>query len=152
MDAPDATLDLDADPDVVWDALTDSEGVDGWLGAGSHLAPTEGSDLLVADTETATTRRGVVEHVEPHRRLVYTWWPDDDDGSSATTVDIRLRPLHPGTRVTVVERPAAPDAVLMDSHARAGVASGLVHWDWRLAAVELTVARRHPVVASTRLR
>lgn len=150
MDSPDATIDLDADPDVVWDALTDADGVDAWLGEGSRLDPTEGSHIWVADTESATSRRGRVDHVEPRRRLVYTWWPDDDDGSSATTVDIRLLPLDPGTRVTVVERPAV--TVTMLSQAHAADALRLHHWAWRLAAVEMTLLRRHRVLASARLR
>lgn len=137
MDAPDAAIDLDADPDLVWDALTDPGGVEAWLGADSHLAPTEGAELDVADIETATPRRGRVDHLEPHRRLTFTWWPEDPIGP-ATTVDIRLLPLNPGTRVTVTERPTAPGTATAST-----VRTGRHHWAWRLAAVELTCHRRH---------
>ncbi|MGY6501267.1 MAG: SRPBCC family protein [Acidimicrobiales bacterium] len=146
MDTPDATVDIDAEPAEVWESLTDPDGVEAWLGTDSRLDPIEGSDLAVTDPETATTRRGLVDHVDPHRRLVYTWWPDDPtDPTPATTVDIRLLPLHPGTRVIVTERPS------VSATARVGaVSSAAGAWRWRLAALELrgvgvsvaTIARR----------
>jgi uncharacterized protein YndB with AHSA1/START domain len=101
------TVDLPADADEVWDALTDDEALDAWFG----------------DSDDREARRSaVVEEAEPGRRLAWTWWPEGD-GGDASRVEITLLPLPDGTRLTVTE-------------ARPLVATASV-WHDRLVGLEL---------------
>ena len=65
---------IEAEPEVVWDAITDGD----WL-----------------DDD----REKHVEVVEEHRRMV--WWWGGDEGFSR--VEVELEPCVSGTRVTVTE-------------------------------------------------
>ncbi len=78
---------LPADPDEVWDALTDPELLAEWLGD-------EGE--------------AVVEEAAPAERLVLWLVGDDDPGSR---VELRLIAVPDGTRVTVTEAPVGPFAL-----------------------------------------
>ncbi|MEM8705891.1 MAG: SRPBCC domain-containing protein [Actinomycetota bacterium] len=86
---------LDADPDEVWEAITDDDG----LGASIDAVP----GGLVESTEPAGPGRvGAVEFASPPSRLRYRWWPVDDP-DEVSTVDITLEPDEHGTRITVIE-------------------------------------------------
>ncbi|MBK5224712.1 MAG: SRPBCC domain-containing protein [Acidimicrobiia bacterium] len=144
--------DLDAAPGEVWQALTSPEGVDAWLGNGSHLSPVEGSDLDVADIETGVRKRGRVDTVEPGRRLGFVWWPAQqrgDDGDAASRVVIQLVPDGDGTHLTVTESPL--DISLRRTGVTDATASLGVHaWVWRAAAVEVDLlSRPHVLVRPT---
>jgi uncharacterized protein YndB with AHSA1/START domain len=69
---------IDAEPDEVWEAITDDQKRRAWL-----------DDDRPIDVET----------VEEGRRLV--WWWGGDDGFSR--VEVELVPLVSGTRVVVTE-------------------------------------------------
>ena len=68
---------LEAPLDDVWEALTDPEQVETWF------------------TEDGEERELVVEEVETHRRVAYTW----EEGQVA----IELEEVETGTRVVVTE-------------------------------------------------
>lgn len=107
------TIELPVDPDDVWTALVDDELLSDWLGDDVHLDPRLGGPVEVQEGDER--RVGVVEHVEPGRRLGLRWWrPDDPDGTSE--VDFVLVPTPSGTRLTVVERRAVPAVIACADH------------------------------------
>jgi uncharacterized protein YndB with AHSA1/START domain len=78
---------LPADPDEVWEALTDPELLAEWLG---------------------DDRSAVLEEAERGERLVFWWFEDDEPGSR---VELQLIAVPDGTRVTVTEAPVGPFAL-----------------------------------------
>ncbi|WP_195210540.1 SRPBCC family protein [Actinomarinicola tropica] len=132
-DAIRTATDLDADPDLVWEALTSPDGVASWLGEGSHLVPESGAALDVADVETGVRKVGRVEQVDPGRRLTFVWWPEGDDPDTGHRVDVVLTPSGHGggdgtTTLTITEAPLS---------ARASIAGA--PWAWRAAGIELAL-------------
>jgi uncharacterized protein YndB with AHSA1/START domain len=139
--------DLDASPDAVWEVLTDVTGIEAWLGEGSRLDPVDGGSIDTPDTETGIRRLGRVERAEPGRRLDYVWWPADDPATEST-VSIEMIPIGGGTRLVVTERRLDPSA------AHAGtVRASTAHaspWRWRVAAIEVQIARSFRLAVLTR--
>lgn len=132
-------VDIDADPDAVWQALATDEGLASWIGEGSTVGTEVGDEIRVHDAVTGRDRRGYLDEVTPGRRLGYTWWPDAQP-DQATRVAISLEPRHGGTRVTVIEsRPlvvtGAGGAPLATAMACAG------GWAWRLASLTVMAPR-----------
>lgn len=128
------TVEVGADPDDVWRAVTD---------------PTERS--LWLDDPDALARRVRVDESSPGQRLVWTWWHPGDEGQ-ASTVSVVLRPTEGGgTRVVVTESlPApsprmtsaqasrtAPAAILRRSRSRSWLRCATDRWDSRLLGLEL---------------
>jgi len=84
-------IDIAAEPDEVWEALTTDEGRDRWL-------------------EDEPGREIVVESEEAPSRLVWWWWRGDEP---PTRVEFLVVPVETGTRVVVTERaPSVPLARL----------------------------------------
>lgn len=140
-DAVERTIEIEADPDDVWELLVDDDERAAWFGGPTTLDPVPGGAGIFTEPD-GTRRQAVVEESEPGRRLSWTWWPESgDDGPSR--VDIDLAPVEPsrpgaptiGTRVTVVERPAAVLA------AQATVRRSTATVD--LAGLELQAMLRH---------
>src|SRR5947199_8982632 len=88
-----------AEPDEVWEALTDPERLEEWFATEVELDAQPGGEGVFrwADGEE---RRAVVRVAEPGERLVLDW---DDEGA----VVLELEEVEGGTRVHVVE--SAPD-------------------------------------------
>jgi uncharacterized protein YndB with AHSA1/START domain len=78
---------LPVDPEEAWEALTDPELLEQWLGG---------------------EREAVLEEAEPGERLVFWWWEEGEPGSR---VELRLVPVEGGTRVSVTEAPVGPFAL-----------------------------------------
>lgn len=79
-------VDIDAPVEQVWEALATDVGRERWL-------------------EDDPDRVLIVEHSDPPRRVAWWWW---SDGEPARHVDIRIRTVSGGSRVTVTETaPAA---------------------------------------------
>jgi uncharacterized protein YndB with AHSA1/START domain len=100
-------VDLPASPDDVWEQVTESDSLGEWLEADVELDPRPGGagSFRFADGEV---RRALVRHVEPGRRLAFTWWPlTGDDVGRATTVTITIEPRDGGSRLRLVESPQA---------------------------------------------
>ncbi len=92
-------IDIAAEPDVVWEALTTDEGRERWL-------------------EDDPGREIVVESEDAPSRLVWWWWRDDE---APTRVEFLVVPVETGTRVVVTERaPSVPLARLARACARGG--------------------------------
>ena len=94
---------FDAEREEVWDALTDPERLRQWFANEVELDVRPGG----AGTfrwDDGSVRYARVERVEEARELELRWW-DEDGGVSV--VGISLADCEDGTRVTVVESPAA---------------------------------------------
>jgi uncharacterized protein YndB with AHSA1/START domain len=97
------SVDLDAAPAEVWDALTEEALLEEWLADEVELQAEPGGEIVCryADGEK---RRGEVEVVEEAERLAWTWWREDGEGPSR--VELILGAVADGrTRLTVVETP-----------------------------------------------
>src|SRR5262245_13891338 len=117
------SVDLDASPDDVWQAVADPDDRALWL-----------------DDPDAVSRRVRVDEATPGERLVWTWWqPGDED--DASTVSVVLSPLDTGgTRVIVTESLPALAPVHAGTQARAG-AGASAKAEARVTAVSLWAAR-----------
>ncbi len=92
-----------------WELLTDEAALRDWLADDAELDPEPGGAVRADD------REGVVEAVEPGRRLDFRW----HDGDSASRVTWLLDEEPGGTRVTVTERRLTPDFVAWGPKLRA---------------------------------
>lgn len=93
------SVDLDADPQTVWEHLTDGDLVGTWLGSDVTIEPRRGGAILVTGDETGDIF-GVVEEFLPGRRIQWSW--RTSDGLPAL-VEIEIEPNDVGTRLTVRE-------------------------------------------------
>ncbi len=156
----DVFLDIEADPDRVWRALTTDGGLAPWMGEGATVDPRPGGLVALPDPVGGTTRRGRVERVDEGDRLDFTWWPALRP-ADRTSVSITVSPTETGCRVRVVERheaamaatgrptaslgrPAAsvasaawPNTSAPRPTASAG-RSTIASWSWRLALLSLS--------------
>jgi uncharacterized protein YndB with AHSA1/START domain len=86
------TVDLTSPPEEVWDALV----AGAWLGDHVEIDPRPGGALRV------DTKVGVVESVDPGRRLSFTW-TDPAGDEPASRVDVEIEPVGDVTRMWVRE-------------------------------------------------
>jgi uncharacterized protein YndB with AHSA1/START domain len=115
---------LDAEPERVWEALTDESLLADWFADGARLDPWEGGEVEF-DCEDGE-RRGTVQHVDDERELTFTW---ARRGEGESLVTFTLEPVEYGTRLVVVERAVeAPVAMAMAPQ---------FAWTPRLRALEL---------------
>jgi uncharacterized protein YndB with AHSA1/START domain len=101
------SVEVDADIDDVWRALTDP-----------------GERALWLDDPDAATRRVREDERRPGHRLVWTWWHPGDEGG-ASTVSVDLAPGDGGgTRVVVTESwPALRPPVRAQATGRTGASA-----------------------------
>jgi uncharacterized protein YndB with AHSA1/START domain len=101
------SVDLDAAPAEVWDALTDEVLLREWLADEVELEAEPGGEIVCryADGEE---RRGEVELVEEAERLSWSWWRD---GFAPSRVELVLDAVADGTRLTVIETPTSSGTV-----------------------------------------
>ena len=94
------SVDLDAAPAEVWDALTEAALLREWLADEVELEVEPGGEIVCryADGEE---RRGEVELVEEAERLAWSWWREGGEGPSR--VELVLDAVADGTRLTVIE-------------------------------------------------
>lgn len=131
------TVDIEAEPEVVWDSLTTSDGLAEWFGEGSFVGSEPGDDLHVLDPVTGRPKSGIVEKIKAGECLEYTWWPIGAP-DEASRVAITLLPCETGTRVTVVERPLLSSSMSMSAVARDRATAG---WNWRGALLAVGVGQ-----------
>jgi uncharacterized protein YndB with AHSA1/START domain len=95
------SVDLDAAPAEVWDALTDEALLTEWLADEVEIEAAPGGEIVCryADGEE---RRGQVELVEEAERLAWSWWRADSEAPSR--VELVLDAVADArTRLTVIE-------------------------------------------------
>jgi uncharacterized protein YndB with AHSA1/START domain len=101
---------IPAPREEVWRAMTSFDLLSAWLGESVELEPKVGGAVIVREPD-GSMRRGLVEHVEPERALVFRWrWiagvgPSLEVGQ-ATRVVFCLEDDGRGTRLSVREEPA----------------------------------------------
>jgi len=90
---------VDADPERVWQALTDPALLEQWLAADVDLEPREGGRVVARDGD-GRGRSGLVERYDRPHSLVVRWW---DDYGAESTVAISVDAVARGSLVRVVE-------------------------------------------------
>jgi uncharacterized protein YndB with AHSA1/START domain len=93
------SVELDAAPAEVWDALTEDALLGEWLADEVELEAEPGGEIVCryADGEE---RRGEVELVEEAERLAWSW---RRDGAATSRVELVLDAVADRTRLTIVE-------------------------------------------------
>jgi uncharacterized protein YndB with AHSA1/START domain len=94
------SVDLDAEPAQVWDALTDDSLLGEWLAEEVEIEAEPGGEI-VARYADGEERRGEVELVEEAERLAWSW---RREGDGPSRVELVLDAVADGrTRLTVTE-------------------------------------------------
>jgi uncharacterized protein YndB with AHSA1/START domain len=84
---------LEAEPERVWEALTDDDLLSEWFADRARIEPYEGGEVEF-DCDDGE-RRGT------ERELAFTW---SRDGEGESLVTFTIEPVEYGTRLVVVER------------------------------------------------
>jgi uncharacterized protein YndB with AHSA1/START domain len=95
------SVDLDAKPAEVWDALTEETLLAEWLADEVEIEAEPGGEI-VCRYAGGEERRGEIELVEEAERLAWSWWREDGEGPSR--VELVLDAVADSrTRLTVIE-------------------------------------------------
>jgi uncharacterized protein YndB with AHSA1/START domain len=120
----------------LWQALTDPAALGSWFGTSVSWDLRPGGAAHFEGGEDGD-RDGLIEEVEPARRLRFRWWPVGDDAAEGTSeVTYELVPLDEdggaGTRLVVTERPApaGPPAASASATARWTTWDGVLWSVW----------------------
>jgi len=98
--AVERSITLPANPDSVWEHLTDGHLLGDWMGDPIEIEPRPGGSITMTPDDGPLVW-GTVEEVEPGRRLQWSWRTDD---GLPTQVEIDLEPADDGmTSLTVRE-------------------------------------------------
>jgi uncharacterized protein YndB with AHSA1/START domain len=97
---------IEADPDEVWEAITDEDRLEEWLAEEVELDPVEGGDATFRSDDGE--RSGTVQTVEEEERFAFTW---ARPGEGESLVEFTIEAVPSGTRLTVVETPIGPTAM-----------------------------------------
>ena len=98
---------LDAPSREVWEALTDERLLGDWLAQEAELDPVPGGRVSFR-FRNGEMRRGTVLEVEEERLLAFSW---ARPGEPESVVEFSLEPTDGRTRLIVVERGPALDAI-----------------------------------------
>src|SRR3970282_948037 len=93
------SITLPAEPDTVWEHLTNGSLVGDWMEGEVSITPRPGSPITMTPEE-APVVWGTVEEVTPGRRIQWSWRTDD---GLPTQVEFELAPVEEGTTLTVKE-------------------------------------------------
>ncbi len=127
-------IQLDADLEQVWAALTDPDELASWMGGPVDLDVRPGGAGCFTDDD-GTVRHACVGTVDPEHRLSLRWWPDD---GAVSEVTFELCPTETGTRLVVTETPLeSTTAQACPAQASAAKAS---YWEARLDNLWLRVS------------
>jgi len=134
------SVDLEAPPAEVWDALIEETLLREWLADEVELEPEPGGEIVCryADGEE---RRGEVELVEEAERLAWSWWREDGEGPSR--VELVLDAVADGTRLTVIETaPFRADGPLLIASAAGSRDAAALAATWGAPLARLRAAVR----------
>jgi uncharacterized protein YndB with AHSA1/START domain len=135
LPAVERSLDLDVSPDALWRAVTEDHELASWFAPEAELDARPGGLGRFVDDD-GVARRGVVEELDPGRRLVLRWWPDADGPTAASVVTLVVAPRSGGSRLIVSEQLAASARADYGALAEASRTA----WTWRLDLLLLRVA------------
>jgi uncharacterized protein YndB with AHSA1/START domain len=93
------TTTLIAEPEMIWEHLTDGLLVGEWMEGEVELDPRPGGAITLTP-EQGPSVWGTMEEVVPGRRLQWSWRTDE---GLPTQVEIELAPTEKGTAITVRE-------------------------------------------------
>jgi uncharacterized protein YndB with AHSA1/START domain len=93
------SITLPADPNSVWEHLTDGDLVGDWMEGEVTIEARPGGAITMTPKKGDVVW-GTVEEVIPSRRLQWSWRTDD---GLPTQVEIELEPVEGGTALTVRE-------------------------------------------------
>jgi uncharacterized protein YndB with AHSA1/START domain len=113
-------------PDRVWEALTDPVRLAEWFANEVELELEPGGEGIFRWAD-GTSRRARFESIEPERHLAFVW-SDEAGGGPVTRVELTLAEEDDGTRLAVVEEPAATGPTA------SALAAPIGEWSWALAA------------------
>jgi uncharacterized protein YndB with AHSA1/START domain len=131
------SVELDAAPGEVWDALTEDALLAEWLADEVEIEAEPGGEIVCryADGEE---RRGEVELVEEAERLAWSW---RRDGCAPSRVELVLDAVAERTRLTVIEK--APVLETGDPGAAGPLlVAGSLGGSWTAPLARLAVAVR----------
>jgi uncharacterized protein YndB with AHSA1/START domain len=92
----------------VWEALTDPDRLEEWFANDVELDLETGEGVF--RWENGEVRRARIEDAELERRLALHWWDPDKPSSEESEVIFELEEVPEGTRLTVTETAAEPQA------------------------------------------
>lgn len=90
---------LPADPDSVWEHLTEGDLLGDWMEGDIAIDPRPGGAITMTPDEGSVVW-GTVEEVQTGRRIQWTWRTDE---GLPTQIEIELEPVDEGTGLTVKE-------------------------------------------------
>jgi uncharacterized protein YndB with AHSA1/START domain len=93
------SITLPADPETVWQHLTEGDLLGDWMEGRVEISPRPGGPIRMTP-EDGSEVWGTVEEWVPGRRLQWTWRSDD---GLPTLVEIEIDPSEEGTVLTVRE-------------------------------------------------
>jgi len=106
---------LEAEPEEVWEALTNPERLGEWFANDVEFDLERGGTFRWDDGEV---RYAVVEDVDAERRLAIRWW--DPANTDASEVTFTLVAVPAGTRLIVTETASCDWAWAVQAWAHAG--------------------------------
>jgi len=89
---------VEADLERVWHAISDPEGLEGWLADQVSFDQVPGADASFS--VEGEERRGHIDELDPERSFTFTW---EREPGIPSRVRIELEPCVSGIRVIVVE-------------------------------------------------
>jgi uncharacterized protein YndB with AHSA1/START domain len=96
------SIDIDADPDLVFTFLTTNDGMTAWMGQWASLSPEPGGEFAVDIFGSPV--RGEFLEVDPPHRVVVSWGyaGSEDLPPGLSRVSFTLTPIPSGTRVELL--------------------------------------------------
>ncbi len=127
------SVELDAAPAEVWDALTEEALLTEWLADEVEIEAEPGGEIVCryADGEE---RRGEVELVEEAERLAWSW--RREGGAEPSRVELILDAVAERTRLTVIETAPVPESASFGTSGPLLLAGS---WDGPLARLRTAV-------------
>lgn len=99
MDDVTREIELDAEPQEVWDAVTSPDQLDEWFGTpDGTVAP---GQVVRFTTTDGSVRRALIERMDEPRELAFRWLPSPTEPPSR--VDITISPSGDGSVLRVRE-------------------------------------------------
>lgn len=135
-------LELDLDPELVWELITRPDDLAAWLGDEVDLEPVEGAAGRVVDDD-GTVRRLVVGQVDTGRRLSWDWWEEGHTDGVRSRVELTLDATESGTRLRVLEVPCSTTPAAAAPRASASLGR---RWNRLLVDLELLAMLRSPLL------
>jgi uncharacterized protein YndB with AHSA1/START domain len=111
------TIETDLEAGELWTLVADGDGWVEWMVDDADIDMDPGAHGSVVDDGVARDVR--IDHVDPSRRVVFTWWPHSRP-DQASNVELVILPSATGSRLRITE-----------TYARASAGASSLAWDVR---------------------